>query len=366
MKRAFLPAIFLGFALSATVLAGCPAPPAGNDGGDSGGVTDSGVTPDVPDATPGPLFTQCTTNAQCGSGRTCDLNYPGGLCTRMCRRDNDCGESGWCYRSNCIPQCTAGANSCAPYSGLCFFWDSNMQDKRGCFPGCAEMPAAGQPACVGGRTCDPYSGVCQTSPTMMGAANGAPCTSTGDCAGGRCRLEYTDTPNPMTPTGYLDGYCFSVTRRPADAAFVRNMPLPRGGCPMGSVVLPVRGDVEGDSVSCWKECRQNSDCRAGYVCNRLTGTDGMPVYSTGACFPINCRTMGMTCPAGTVCNVRMSGTSTIAVCARDGDAGAGDAGSDASSEAGTDAGSDTGVADSGVDSGVDATSGADAADDSNG
>jgi hypothetical protein len=57
--------------------------------------------------------------------------------------------------------------------------------------------------------------------------------------------------------------------------------------------------------------------------------------------------MGMTCPAGTACNVRMSGANTIAVCARDGDAGA-DAGADATA---TDSGVDTGV-DSGVDSGV--------------
>jgi hypothetical protein len=73
----------------------------------------------------------------------------------------------------------------------------------------------------------------------------------------------------------------------------------------------------------------------------------MPVYATGACFPLNCRMTGMTCPAGTTCNVRMSGANTIAVCARDGDAGA-DAGADATA---TDSGADTGP-DSAVDAGV--------------
>ncbi len=327
--------IFAPLALAAltAALTGCPPPAPAADAGDAGPViVDTGVAADVREAAaPAPLFSPCTTAAQCGTGRTCNLAYSNGLCTRSCRRDTDCGDTGWCYQSSCIPQCSPGANECAPYSGLCFYWDAADTNKRGCFPGCSETPAMGEPACVAGRTCDPYSGQCETSPMVSGALNGAMCESASDCASGRCRLETTDTPAPGTPTGFLGGYCVSVTRRPASSAFVNGMPMPRGGCPMGSVVIPFRGEVEGDPVTCWKECRADTDCRAGYVCNRVTGTNGMPAYSTGGCYPINCRTAGMTCPAGTSCNVRMSGTSTIAVCARnDGDAGAGDAGSDAS------------------------------------
>lgn len=337
--------------IAALALTGCPNPPANTDAGDAGpDIVDTGVRVDVQEAAaPLPLFSQCSSTAQCGAGRTCDLNYPGGLCTRSCRRDTDCGDTGWCYRNNCIPQCSPGTNECGPYSGLCFYWDAADTNKRGCFPGCSENPPMGEPACVAGRTCDPYTGTCQTSVMVDGALNGEPCESAGDCAGGRCRTELTTTPAPDTPTGYLGGYCYSVTRRPANSAFQMGMPLPRGGCPMGSVVIPFRGDVEGDPVSCWKECRQDSDCRSGYFCNRVTGSNGMPVYSTGGCFPINCRTMGMSCPAGTACSVRMSGTSTIAVCARSGDAGVGDAGSDASADAAPDASPDASGSDAASD-----------------
>jgi hypothetical protein len=317
------------FALS--FAAGCapPAPSTDVIAADAS-MPDVTTTPDVREAAaPLPLFSACTTDRECGTGRTCNTTFSGGLCTRACRRDMDCGDTGWCYRNACIPQCNPGGNECAPWSGLCFFWDSAMQDKRGCFPGCSENPAMGEPRCVAGRTCNPYSGECETSPNLEGGRNGDPCMGASDCAGGRCRAETTDTPMPETPTGYLGGYCFSVTRRPAQAAFMRGQPLPRGGCPMGSVIIPFTGDAEGDPVSCWKECRADMDCRAGYYCNRVINS-GMPVYTTGGCMPVNCLTTGMSCPAGTRCVTRTSGSTRFGVCTPDGDAGVPDAGADAS------------------------------------
>jgi hypothetical protein len=323
--------------------------------------TDATPSPDVVTdaAPPAPLFSACTADRQCGTGRTCNLTFSGGMCTRTCRRDTDCGDTGWCYRNSCIPQCNPGGNECAPWSGLCFFWDSAMQDKRGCFPGCAEMPAMGEPACVSGRTCNPYSGNCETSPMIEGGRNGDPCTAASECAGGRCRFETSETPAPETPTGYIGGYCYSVTRRPAQASFTRNMPLPRGGCPEGSVVIPFTGDMEGDPVSCWKECRADGDCRRGYYCNRVINS-GMPVYSTGGCYPINCLTAGMACPSGTRCVTRTSGSTRFGVCTPDGDAGVSDAGSDASSA------TDSGATDSSTptDSGSDSSPPTDSASDS--
>ena len=205
-------------------------------------MTGGAPCPDVREAAaPAPLFSACTTDRECGTGRTCNTTFSGGMCTRACRRDGDCGDTGWCYRNACIPQCSPGANECAQWSGLCFFWDSAMQDKRGCFPGCSESPAMGEPRCVAGRTCNPYSGVCEASPNLEGGRNGDPCMGASDCAGGRCRLETTDTPMPETPTGYPGGYCYLATRIPGTTSLTIGMTLLSGVPPAGPAATPSHG-----------------------------------------------------------------------------------------------------------------------------
>jgi hypothetical protein len=330
---------FSGVVLGAValVVAACGPGGGGGDGGDGGVMDVPTARADVPDRDGGGLFARCRTNIECGSGYRCDTAYSGGLCVKTCRRDADCGADGICTTSRngsvCRPACQPGNDDCAPYSGLCFYFDNSMQDRRACYPSCFEMPPAGVPACTMGTSCNPWDGECQASPRVMGADNGDPCSQSSDCKSGRCILETTDTPMPGTGTGYLGGYCYSVARRPDQAQYMRGMGLLRGNCPAGSVIIPYTGEATGDVSRCVKECRGDMDCRTGYYCNQVfNGTPPMAVYTTGGCVPINCIQMGRSCPAGTRCDRRGSGASAYGVCVQDGDGGT-DGGSDASSDA---------------------------------
>ncbi len=356
--------IFAALVLGALAAACSPAmTPA--DGGD-GGVMDvpTVVLRDVADRDGGGLFARCTTNAQCGPGIRCDTAYPGGLCVKTCRRDADCGELGLCTGTGanavCRPMCQPGADDCGPYSGLCFFFNADMQDRRACYPSCYETPPAGTPACVTGTTCNPWSGDCESRVMVTGADNGDACAANGDCKSGRCNEELTDTPVPGTGTGNLGGRCLSVARRPDQMSYMRGMGLLRGNCPMGSVIIPYTGETTGDVSTCVKECVMDMDCRAGYFCNRVfNGNPPAPVYTTGGCVPVNCILAGRTCPGGTRCDRRGNGASAFGVCVRDGDAGGPDGGVDASADVVTDVPNGPDVVDSGAV--VDAADAADAA-----
>ncbi len=289
---------------------------------------DRGDTPDVQR----PPYGRCATTADCAVGLMCDLAYAGGMCRlTRCTSDRNCGTAGICTGSGgCRPSCMAGANDCAAWAGLCFFFDSTAPDRRACYASCYDPPTPDYPACVAPRMCDLHGGGCVTALPTMGGDVGAPCLTNADCRSGRCSEETSATPTPDTPTGNLDGYCIAVARRPAQDAYMPGMPMPRGNCPMGSVPIPFTGAMEGDGAVCYRECRMDSDCRAGYFCNRVFNmTYPMGAYTNGGCFPIDCSTMGRTCPAGFHCSPR--GTPPRGYCQRDapGDGGVSDGGSDA-------------------------------------
>lgn len=322
--------------LAASCLFAC-SPAQNPDAGDAATLDMPTAIPDVPDRDGGGLFAHCRNTAQCGGGGLrCDTSYAGGLCVKACRSDRDCGSSGYCTGSGanavCRPQCQEGADDCGPLSGLCFYFNNADTTKRACYPSCYEMPPADGLACNSGLQCNPWDGECAANVSAMGAENGDPCEQDSDCKSNRCIEAFSNNPAPNTGTGYLGGYCFSVGRRPDQSEYMRGMPMVRGNCPMGSVMIPYTGEVTGEPSNCVKECRMDNDCRAGYWCNRVfNGNPPAAVYTTGGCVPLNCIQPGRTCPAGTRCDRRMNGATAYGVCVLDGDAGS-DAGTDASAD----------------------------------
>jgi len=282
----------------------------------------------------------CRADTDCALGLQCDLAYAGGMCRRTrCSRDSQCGPAQVCAGMyGCRPECAPGHDDCAPWFGLCFSFDGSDVTRHGCFPSCMTEPGAGVPTCVAPRMCDLWSGRCVASPSA-GADNGSPCLDFAECRGGRCFHEAS--PLDGSYPGFPGGYCFSVARRPAARDFVSGMPLPRGSCPPGSVVLPTANSSEGDPVACYRECTTDGDCRIGYTCNRVRSA-AFPTgeYSTGACYPIDCADGSAVCPCGMQCALQPRSVPPHGFCER---AGSGDAGGDAA----VDASADTAVVDSG-------------------
>ncbi len=278
-------------------------------GGDSSG-----------DAGGAPLYSRCRSNADCAVGFTCNLTYPGGLCTVRCTTDRTCGAAGICAGAyGCLPVCQPTLDNCQPWSGICFIFDATDPTRRGCFPSCYGTPPTGFPACVPGRVCDPHSGNCVIPPApTTGAANGSACLTAADCAGGRCY----PTMDAMTglPNGWNNGYCFSVGRTPANADFMIGGAWPRSNCPVGSVALPAGvAPAEGDPALCVRECRMDSECRTfeGYRCFRgRNPMTGLPAFTTGGCIPVDCNMAGMACPAGYTCRTMTGTGGPYGVCGR--------------------------------------------------
>lgn len=314
---------------------------------------------DAADATTSrPLFSECTSNAQCGARARCMLEYAGGLCTRACSNDSQC-EGGVCIASTCLPGCTLGGSECSP-SRVCVFESSSRLQRRACLPSCATPPPAGEPSCTAGRQCNPYTrfGECTTfthDPNL--GENGAPCREDGDCRGA-CITEEFDG----LPTGWIDGYCESFGRVPDPALYGPRIPLPRSNCPAGSVLVPAESQAnEGDWGECFKECRADSDCRLNYRCLFFEYRGGGR-SATGYCSAFNCLFARFSsepnngCAPGFRCE-RLDEPQPSGMCVRDGDAGADAASPDATStdaaHSAADAGAAPDVADAAtIDSGI--------------
>ena len=276
------------FALSFLVLLvhGCTAATpidAALDGALDATALDTSAPADVP--TPRALFARCTENTQCGPLGRCLLIYPGGLCSRRCATDDDCGDTGLCAGSLCFPRCSLGGGEC-PQTQACERVDTAVPNRRQCFPACSEPAGGGEPRCAVGFVCDLYSftGDCtRTAPNPGGRNNGEPCVEDDDCKGD-CRPGVFDG----EATGWTDGYCRSFGRIPEAAAYAPRLSLPRSNCPVGSVIVPYDDNAdEGDTGSCLKECRTREDCRGDYGCFFYEFVGGAR-SSTGFCDSINC------------------------------------------------------------------------------
>ncbi len=332
----------------------------GNDVIGGGDATDTGPSDgpraDVRDAGGdsglGMLFRPCVDTAACGPGLTCNLGYPGGLCTVRCTADRNCGASGICAGMfGCLPACQAGNDDCQPYSGICFIFDAMDQSRRGCFPSCYETPPTGVRGCAAPRVCDPHAGVCTMPPIMPPGpgANGVACMSAMDCMGGRC---FQEIDTMSMPTGWINGSCFSVGRTPANEDFMTGMPWPRSNCPMNSVAIPAGAmPAPGDPAICARECRMDSDCRAAEGYNCFRGRDPMtmmPAFTTGGCLPINCLDTVHTCPSGFRCMARTGTMMPSGFCVRTAGGDAGPTDSGATDSGATDSGTtDSGAAETG-------------------
>lgn len=318
------------FLFVAAVPFACSTPATTDGGNDAGDTVTTG--PDIVDAMAdvradaGPPFEPCTMNAECPApGALCiteAMGYPGGLCTRRCTSDSQCGAGGTCAaygaERRCLPTCASGTDCRDGYN--CFSLTSQA-GVHVCLPLCNADTQCGA---VG---CDEYTGFCGTPDTTL-SANGGQCLADTDCSSGRC-LEEID-PAAGTPTGNLDGLCYSSCTIPDDAQYATN--VPNGGCPNSGVCVRGTSALAGDIGICRPECTTEADCRGGYICVHPRRIGGTGTTTNGYCAAMNCHYMTQTCPPNATCQTTTTndaGVATFGVCART-DGGGTDASTDAS------------------------------------
>lgn len=334
--------------------AATPDRPAVEDVGDdlAPEATPGDVPRDTADAAPdvrSPMFGPCTARAQCSNmNPTCVTvadGHPGGLCTRTCVDDADCGDTGICWRVGaadvCIPTCRTVADcrdgyQCQGITG---------RTDRACFPWCSDAAQCAP------RMCNAWTRRCASTIDTVRADNGAPCIAGNDCRSLRCTTEFNAE---GAPTGNLDGICTSLCTIAEDGDY-EGEALPQSNCPPRSVCPRDTTSVAGGIGFCRAECTTSDDCRPGYICSRPArpGADAGS-YTNGYCAPMNCHFGTQRCPAGVTCNTtRMNdaGMPTSGICARPNDAA-----TDATGDAVVDATSDIAAGDVGADAAGDAGS----------
>nr|WP_157906722.1 hypothetical protein [Sorangium cellulosum] len=169
----------------------------------------------------------CALDSEC-TGDFCiteALNgWPGGACSGGCNTDSDC-NGGACLENAsgfrfCIAECATSGDCRSSYScrnGLCL-------------PECTSDAECTEP----GFTCRMEVGTCAPPPGE--GADGAPCTTDGDCAGGYCSPD---------ESGWPGGYCWGVCDDTTPCA--------------GGGICTVDG-------YCNSDCATSADCRDGYEC----------------------------------------------------------------------------------------------------
>lgn len=164
---------------------------------------------------------RCRCDSDCASekiGAFClaeyEYGWPGGVCTRSCKVDAECGAGLICEVGFCSQVCTSSAD-CGP-GRMC----RGGRDGRPttCFEICDED------ADCDNQACNVYSGMCLLyGERIQGAGLNAPCTRNDECrsdwcSGGACRTR-CDMSAPRCPDG---GVCL--------AGWCENACTPAGAC----------------------------------------------------------------------------------------------------------------------------------------
>jgi Cys-rich repeat protein len=249
---------------------------------------------------------ECLSDADCGSGRRCDLRlkkcaapqagtpcagdsdcdggwclaelesgYPGGFCGQACQGPEDCGSYAcvdvFGSQKSCLPVCF-GDQDCRP-EYICL---PTAPDRGACFPHCIKNED-----CPAANSCNPWVGLCMGA--APGGDNGERCSTDADCKG-FCAKE--------ADTGAPGGVCVSICSPskiacPGSDACVWqlspylnnvNVCLPvydqQVGCrpeyaPLVAIEYLIGADPQ-PVGTCQPACRGPNDCASGN-CNRYSG-----------------------------------------------------------------------------------------------
>lgn len=339
-----LVALALGALVATTQITACSGgdeetPDAGStpDGGskpDAGNKPDGGNKPDAgetPDAGEEPedhtIGGPCTgpgnlEQGDCDTGLSCipasaslgDLSFPGGVCTKACTTDADCGTHDGspnqcrdfggdklCMRG-CDPLVT---NTCGRGSYTCTTEGSDQF----CFPSCLAVPAL----CAEGTSCDAATGLCK-APAPYDAC------PTGVCGAGAECLSLNNDPNPIcleecTSTACPSGFTCSVSGGGRKFCTKNCGGLTGGQCPP---TAPTCATITGTTKGCvpageagtqgsYEQCGgEFGNCVDGAGCAAASASS-----TSGICL-VDCTTNAGACPGGTQC---VSTPSSAKVCA---------------------------------------------------
>ncbi|MBX3270023.1 MAG: matrixin family metalloprotease [Sandaracinaceae bacterium] len=257
----------------------------------------------------GTICSPCTADSDCGGSADLCLGYPDGrqYCGRACSSDADCSGD------RCLST-SGGIRQCGRVSGT-------QVSCTAAAPGCTR-----DTDCPSGQICS--SGRCAPG---MGAALGAPCAESNECASGICRGgSCSATCNWADPTGSCPGgfYCqsdpsscdtgYCVGGSPGSGALGASCGadtdcasalcangrcsspcIPGGtlGCPSGFAcqvgTLPCRGSCQ-RSGALGDPCASNDDCTS-----RICAVTADRNFCTDYCDAANACPTGFTCtPAG--------------------------------------------------------------------
>ena len=188
----------------------------------------------------GGLSARCACDTDCRDDLRCtaeDLaGLVGGLCSRSCELDRDCGETGRCVAGFCMAGCVS-TDQCP---------DSRMCSRGVCFPHCTDSSQCRTGAC------NPYTGDCEPDLAYLDdlRENNAACTSDSQCRSEQC------------VAGYCLGYCMRS----------------RQDCPDGNVcganTYVVRANDQG---ICYLPCAEGETCTMDTLrCGPTPGVPGEP------------------------------------------------------------------------------------------
>ena len=231
--------------LVASSLAACGT--SHDSGGEDAAITFDAAFPDAgpPDAGPPPtqIGTPCTADTDCDATDYCVTELEGGLCTRDCSTDEDCGTGSSCIvvdpRSGaaiCLASCEVGETPRRCRQG--YGCASGIGTTPVCLPGCID-----DSDCSSGLTCDPSGGAAGEGACFTpGAEVGDACTAETDCPSGAfCRGSW-----------------------PGGACVYFGCDYQTDDCPAGSTCVASGGRF---GALCAAECTSNADCREGYRCS---------------------------------------------------------------------------------------------------